>query len=108
MRGYVLRFYMHESQRQGGVPLYDWLLEQARRENLPGGSAFRAIAGFGRHGVISQQSFFELAGQLTVTVEFIVDAEQAERMLTIARRVAPPLFHSRAEVEYGVLEPPVS
>ena len=36
-----------------------------------GGSAFRAIAGFGRHGHMHEETFFELAGELAVKVEFI-------------------------------------
>ena len=30
------------------------------------GSAFRAIAGFGRHGVLHEQHFYELAGDLAI------------------------------------------
>ena len=81
MQGTYLRFYVHENRRHKGVLLYEWLLEEAKRLGLRGGSAFRAIAGFGRHGVIHEQHFFELAGDLTVKVEFVVTQEEAERML---------------------------
>jgi PII-like signaling protein len=81
MQGTYLRFYVHENRRHKGVLLYEWLLEEAKRLGLRGGSAFRAVAGFGRHGVIHEQHFFELAGDLTVKVEFVVTREEAERML---------------------------
>jgi Uncharacterized conserved protein len=50
--------------------LSEWLLEQAKQHGLGGGSVFRAIAGFGRHGVLHEEQFFELADDLPVKVEF--------------------------------------
>lgn len=103
MQGCALRFYLHENQKHRGMLLYEWLLEQARRRGIHGGTAFRAIAGFGRHGVLTEQHFFELAGQLTVLVEFIVSDAQADALLALAREDGAALFYTRAAVEYGLL-----
>jgi uncharacterized protein len=103
MKGYSLRFYMHENQRHRGVPLYEWLLTQAREKTITGGSAFRAIAGFGRHGVMSEQRFFELAGQQTVLVEFIVTEAEADALLRIVREDGAPLFYARFPAEFGLV-----
>jgi PII-like signaling protein len=103
MKGSSLRFYMHENQRHNGALLYDWLLEQAKSHGIKGGSAFRAIAGFGRHGVLSEQHFFELAGQLTVLVEFVVSENEAEELLRIVREEGAPLFYARFPAEFGVV-----
>ena len=103
MKGCSLRFYMHENQRHHGKLLYEWLLEQARQRRINGGSAFRAIAGFGRHGVLSDQGFFELAGQLTVLVEFIVSESEADELLDIVREDGAPLFYARFPAEFGVV-----
>jgi PII-like signaling protein len=105
MQGCALRFYMHENQRHRGTLLHEWLLEQARKRGIGGASAFRAVAGFGRHGVVSQQHFFELAGQLTVLVEFIVPAEEAEMLLAIVREDGAELFYTRSAVEFGLTMP---
>ena len=77
----VLTFYVSEKQHHAGMPLYDWLLEKARTLGIPGGSAFRAIAGYGRHGNLHEETFFELAGEMAVKVEFIVDEQYAEKFL---------------------------
>ena len=66
MKSTVLRFYMHENRKLHGRLLYEWLLEHAKKMGIHGGSAFRAIAGYGRHGVLHEQHFFELAGDLPV------------------------------------------
>lgn len=106
MNGCLLRFYMHENQRHRGLPLYEWLLEQARRQGLRGGSAFRAIAGFGRHGVLQEQHFFELAGESTVLVEFIASDAEAEALLALAKDDGAALFYARFAAEFGVLSRP--
>ncbi|MBS1221689.1 MAG: hypothetical protein H6R23_1309 [Proteobacteria bacterium] len=54
MKGTYLKFYVHEHRRHHGILLYEWLLERARKLGIHGGSAFRAIAGFGRHGVLHE------------------------------------------------------
>ena len=64
MTGTLLRFYVHENRRHHHVLLYDWLLEEAKKLGIRGGSAFRAIAGFGRHGILHAEHFFELAGDV--------------------------------------------
>ena len=85
------------------MPLYEWLLTQARQRSIAGGSAFRAIAGYGRHGVMSEQHFFELAGQQTVLVEFIVSEQQADELLRIAGEDGAPLFYARFPAEFGLV-----
>src|ERR1700733_13470743 len=82
----VLRLYMHESRRFHGMLLYEWLLQHARRLGIHGGSAFRAVAGYGRHGVMHEANFFELAGELPVVTEFIVSDADAERILALVRK----------------------
>ncbi|MDE2318050.1 MAG: DUF190 domain-containing protein, partial [Xanthomonadaceae bacterium] len=75
--GVYLRFYTHLHARHDGLLLSEWLLEQAKKHKLGGGSVFRAIAGFGRHGVLHQEAFFELADDLPVKVEFLLRASEA-------------------------------
>ncbi len=105
MKGWSLRFYMHENQKHRGRLLYEWLLDEARRQGIHGGSAFRSIAGFGRHGVVQEQHFFELAGELTVLVEFVIAEREADELMRIVRAEGAPLFCARVAVEFDVLGP---
>lgn len=104
MNGTYLRFYVHENRKHHGVLLYEWLLDQGKRLGLHGGSAFRAIAGFGRHGIIHEQHFFELAGDLTVEVEFLVTPEDAKRMLGQVKAEGVRVFYALLPAEFGVIE----
>ena len=103
MNGTYLRFYMHENVRHGQQLAYEWLLQHARGLGVHGGSAFRAIEGFGRHGVLHAQHFFELAGEVTVEVEFILTDELAGRLLDSLRKENLSLVYSRQVAEFGVI-----
>lgn len=103
MKGWSLRFYMHENQKHRGMLLYEWLFEQAKKAGVHGGSAFKAMAGYGRHGVMHEQNFFELAGENTVLVEFILDDAQTATMLQIAEDGGAPLFWAKFPAEFGII-----
>ncbi|MCU0975384.1 MAG: DUF190 domain-containing protein [Steroidobacteraceae bacterium] len=102
MEGSFLRFYIHEQDRVHGRPAWEWLLEQANRIGVRGGSAFRAMAGFGRDHVLREQSFVELAGSVSVEVEFIVTDEEATRLLDLVCREELRLFYARIPAHFGV------
>ena len=101
MKGTLLRFYVHESRKHHHILLYEWLLEQAKKQGMQGGSAFRSIAGFGRHGVVHEEHFFELAGDLTVQVDFAVTDEEADRFLALIRDERIDIFAMRMPIEFG-------
>ncbi len=105
MDGSFLRFYVHESDRVHGRLAWEWLLEQANKLGIRGGSAFRAMAGFGRHHVLHEQTFFELAGTLTVEVEFTVTDDEAERVLELVKKEKLRLFYARIPARFGVINP---
>lgn len=104
MNGCALRFYMHENQKHRGMLLYEWLFEQARQRGIPGGSAFKAMAGYGRHKVMHEQTFFELAGENTVLVEFILDDAETATMLRIVEDDGAPLFWAKFPAEFGTID----
>lgn len=101
MNNVYLKFYVTEKQRHNGTLLYEWLLEEAKREGVPGGSVFRAVAGFGRHGHLHEETFFELAGEMPVQVEFVLDAQHADKLLEALRPHKLNLFYVRYAVESG-------
>jgi PII-like signaling protein len=104
MNGTLLRFYVHENRKHRHIALYEWLLEQAKSLGIHGGSAFRAIAGFGRHGILHEEHFFELAADMTVEVEFVVTDEEAEGLLDLLRRERVSVFYARVPAIFGAIE----
>jgi len=99
----LLSFYVSEKQHHAGMLLYEWLLEEARKMGVHGGSAFRAIAGFGRHGHMHEETFFELAGELAVKVEFILDDGVADQIMERVRAQNLKVFYARHKVQSGIV-----
>ncbi len=104
MNGVYLRFYTHENRKVHGLLFYEWLLAEARKMGIHGGTAFKAMAGFGRHGVVHEAKFFELAGDLTVEVEFMVSNADAERLLDVVRSSGVRVFYGRFPAHFDVIE----
>jgi len=102
MQNVYVKFYITEKQQYEGVPVYDWLLGQAKKLGIPGGSAFRAIAGYGRHGHLREETFFELGGEMPVQVEFVLTAHHADALINAARLPKLNIFYVRHAVETGL------
>lgn len=103
IHGIYLRFFMHASARHDGKLLYEWILEQARKHKLGGGSVFRAVAGFGRHGVLHEERFLELAGDLPLKLEFLLRDTEADALLEIVQKSGAELVYARSACEIGVI-----
>jgi PII-like signaling protein len=101
-KGIALVLYVAEKRRHDGRLLYEWVIEKARESGLPGGSALRAIEGFGRHG-LHHERFFELAGDLPVVLHFVSTPPLAERFLALLAADKLDLFVVRYDVEFGVV-----
>lgn len=108
MQGSLFRFYIHEDQRHHGRLVWEWLLEEGNKLGIRGGSAFKAMAGFGRHHVLREARFFELAGTLTVEVQFIVTAEEAQKLLDLLHREKVRAFYACTPASFGVVNPDVT
>ena len=104
-QGVYLRFYVQESTRLHGILAYEWLLEQAKAIGIHGGTAFKAIAGYGRHGRLHEEHFFELAGDLPVEVGFALTETDTQRLLERLADEKLALFYTKAPVEIGVTGP---
>ncbi|WP_445144181.1 DUF190 domain-containing protein [Dyella sp. Tek66A03] len=102
-QGVQLSFYCHTRARHDGVLMYEWLLERAKKSGIGGGSAFRAMCGFGRHGVLREEQFFELADDLAVKVEFLLTEAQAQTLLEAVRACGVDAVYAIAPASFASL-----
>jgi PII-like signaling protein len=101
MNAVMLRLFAEEDDKHKGKLVYEWLLETGRKLGISGGSAFRAIAGYGHGGRIHEDTFFELSGKLPVEVMFAATHEQADALLAKVAAEGLRLFYIRTEAETG-------
>lgn len=103
MKGVCIKLYTYEFKKHQNTVLYEWLLEFAKKNGIHGGSVFRAIAGFGRDGIIHEEHFFELGSNMPLEVSLTVSKEEAERFLKLLKAEGVDLFYCMYDVEYGML-----
>jgi PII-like signaling protein len=103
MEGVYLKFYVSEYREHKGILLFEWLLERAKKCGFNGGTAMRAVAGFGRHGVLHEETFLELAADLPVEVSFVLNKDEAKTFLDLLQAENIDLFYVRFAVDYGFL-----
>ena len=103
MQGSILRFYVPEGEREDGQLLWEWILRRASDLGIRGGSAFKAMAGFGQRHEMHEARFFELAGDLAVEVQFVVTTAEQEKLLELLASLKTPLFYASTPATFGVL-----
>lgn len=108
MQGIYLKLFVPEKLRHGSDLLYEWILQQAQIIGIPGGSALRAVAGFGRHGRLHEQHFFELAGEVPVVLEFFATDEDITKLLVLLEAENISVFYIKFVAEGGLTQASVS
>lgn len=101
MQMLCVRFYVQEGMRHGHQAIGDWLFGQARQAGIPGGTAFRAAAGYGRHG-LHEDHFFELAGRLPEAVEFFAEPQAVDALIGRVGEAGLKLLFITYPVSVGV------
>ena len=74
----LLRIFVGEGDRTDGKPLYEALVERAKRAGLAGATVFHGVVGFGATSRIHTAKVLRLSEDLPVVVE-IVDRATAIR-----------------------------
>ena len=103
MKGVYLKFFVQEKRRHHGILAYEWLLEEAKKVGIHGGSAFRAIAGYGRHGRLHEEHFLELAGDVSIEVGFALTELEAQSFLEHLAGEKLELLYVKVPLEMGVV-----
>ena len=101
MHGTYLKLFVPEALRHQDSLLYEWILRQAVSIGIHGGTATRAIAGFGRHGHLHAQHFFELAGDVPIVLDFFAPEEEIDRLLAVLREQKDSLIYIKHPAEAG-------
>lgn len=70
-----LSVYVDESDRFGGKPVYEVLLNIFYKKKIAGVSVFRGVAGYGSDGIFHTSKMLELSTSLPVKIE-VVDSEE--------------------------------
>ena len=75
-----LTVYVDETDKYGGKPVYEVLMDIFYRQKIAGVSVFRGVAGYGSDGIFHTSKMLELSTSLPVKIE-AVDSEDMIKMV---------------------------
>ena len=81
--GQLLRIFIGESDRWGGLPLYEAIVQEARKRGLAGATVFRGSEGFGAHSRIHTSRILRLSEDLPILVEIVDSEEKVQAFLPV-------------------------
>jgi len=77
----LLRIFVGELDTHDGKPLYQWLIEEAKRQGLSGATALRGLEGYGVHNQLHTAKVLELSVDLPIVVEIIDTADSIDAFM---------------------------
>jgi PII-like signaling protein len=81
--GHLLRIFLGESDRHEGLPLYEWLVREARERGLAGATVLRGLEGFGAHSRLHTAKILRLSTDLPIVIEIVDTIEKIEAFLPV-------------------------
>ena len=80
-QGQLLRIFIGESDKKGSKPLYEWIVQEARKQKMAGATVLRGMQGFGAHSLIHTTKILRLSDDLPVIVEIVDLSDKIEAFL---------------------------
>ena len=77
----LLRIFVGESDKHHGRPLYEVIVEEARRKGLAGATVLRGTLGFGAHSRIHTAKILRLSEDLPMIIEIVDKPERIAAFL---------------------------
>lgn len=94
-----LRIYIGESDRYRGKPLYQAIVEEARKLGLAGATVLRGMVGFGASSRLHTVRLLRLSEDLPVIVEVVDLPERLDTLMPFLDLVISEGLVTREEVE---------
>lgn len=80
--GYLVRIFLGESDKHGKIPLYEWIVRQARDLDMAGATVLRGVMGFGPNTrTIHTFKIERLSEDLPIIIEIVDTEEKIEHFL---------------------------
>lgn len=77
----LLRIFIGESDKHEGRPLYELIVEAARRRGMAGATVLRGTLGFGAHSRIHTAKILRLSEDLPIVIEIVDRPDRIESFL---------------------------
>jgi uncharacterized protein len=79
----LLRIFIGESDKHGGRPLYEIIVEMARKQGLAGATVLRGVLGFGADSRLHTSKVLRLSEDLPIVIELVDGPERIDGFLPL-------------------------
>jgi hypothetical protein len=79
----LLRIFLNTFQKWHHRPLYEVIVESARKEHMAGATAFIGVEGFGQNGILLEEHPWQLTNDREVIVELVDTVEKTGAFLSL-------------------------
>jgi uncharacterized protein len=94
----MLRIHFGEDDRWHGKPLHEAIIEEARRQDLAGATAYRGVEGYGASTRVHRKHLFT-SSDLPIMVAIVDRAEKIDRFLPTLREMVNEGLIAISDVE---------
>ena len=81
--GKLLRIFIGENDKHGAQPLFEWIVQQARKHGLAGATVLRGLEGFGAHSRLHTAKVLRLSADLPIIIEIVDTGEKIESFMPL-------------------------
>ena len=82
-----LRIFIGEADKHEGRPLFELIVEEARRQGLAGATVLRGVSGFGANSRVHTTKILRLSEDLPLVVEIVDTEEKIQDFLPFLNQV---------------------
>lgn len=79
----LLRVFIGESDKYNGKPLYEAIVEEARKLCLGGATVYRGVMGYGAHSRVHTSKVLRLSEDLPIIIEIVDSPDVIEDFLPV-------------------------
>ena len=74
----LLRIFVGESERFHKIPVYEKLVQEARKKGLAGATVLKGIMGYGKNSIIHTSKLLALSEDLPLVIEIVDETKKIE------------------------------
>ncbi len=82
-KGHLLRIFIGERDQYEGLPLFEWIVRQAKEKGLAGATVIRGLAGFGAHSRLHTAKILRLSDDLPIIIEIVDTLEKIDDFIPL-------------------------
>ena len=80
-KGCLLRIFIGEGDKYKSHPLFEWIIQEARKQKLAGATAYRGCEGFGAQSHLHTAKILRLSQDQPIIVEIVDTRERIDAFL---------------------------